>query len=388
MEAKLDKKEICLILYDLSAAFDTVCPKVLAEKLRIYGFQDQAMSWIESYLSGRRQAVSMDGEVSEEIDVTLGTPKGSRLSPLLFLILMSDLNLHVDESSLTNFADDTQSCIVCDSQEEMKKIAQKESTEVVSFFKGINLVNNATKATILYNSKGKSETITIENIGGATLTSKHSEKLLGLNMAASLTWDTHVNKLSLKLRQKLGMLKRIRHKVGRHKLQIIGEAIFTSKIRYGIALYGTPKFDFSSQEQSLDANVQKLQVIQNDYIRVICNLKRADHVVMKTVREKLRMMSVNQLNIYHVALEMFNIMVKSSAERLKKKFTLQENTSYSLRNRENGAVKVPAKPSKSYFSYNGPKLYNFLPEVIRKQKNPNIFKGLLKKWIWDNIPSV
>ena len=27
MEAKLDKKEICLVLYDLSAAFDTVCPK-------------------------------------------------------------------------------------------------------------------------------------------------------------------------------------------------------------------------------------------------------------------------------------------------------------------------------------------------------------------------
>ena len=40
----------------------------------------------------------------------------------------------------------------------------------------------------------------------------------------------------------------------------------------------------------------------------------ADHVVMKTAREKLRIMSVNQLNIYHVALEMFNIMVKSSAE--------------------------------------------------------------------------
>ena len=92
---------------------------------------------------------------------------------------------------------------------------------------------------------------------------------------------------------------------------------------------------------------------------------RADHVVMKTAREKLRMMSVNQLNIYQVALEMFNIMVKSSAERVQKKFTLQENSSYSLRNRENGTVKVPEKPSKLYFSYTGPKLFNFLPEEIR-----------------------
>ena len=106
------------------------------------------------------------------------------------------------------------------------------------------------------------------------------------------------------------------------------------------------------------------------------------------MREKFRMMSVNQLNIYHVALEMFNIMVKSSAERVKKKFTLQENSSYSLRNRENGTVKVPAKPSKLYFSYTGPKLFNFLPEDIRKTTDPDTFKVLLKKWIWDNIPSV
>ena len=109
---------------------------------------------------------------------------------------------------------------------------------------------------------------------------------------------------------------------------------------------------------------------------------------MKTAREKLRMMSVNQLYIYHVALEMFNIMVKASAERVQKKFTLQENSSYSLRNRENGTVKVPAKPSKLYFSYTGPKLFNFVPEDIRKTTDPDTFKVLLKKWIWDKIPSV
>ena len=105
MEAKLDKKEICLILYDLSSAFDTVSPKVLIEKLKLYGFNSNAMSWISSYLNGRKQAVTINGEVSEQIELTLGTPQGSRLSPLLFLILMSDLNLHTDKSSLTNYAD-------------------------------------------------------------------------------------------------------------------------------------------------------------------------------------------------------------------------------------------------------------------------------------------
>ena len=146
MEAKLDKKEICLILYDLSSAFDTVCPKVLIEKLKLYGFNSNAMSWISSYLNGRKQAVTINGEVSEQIELTLGTPQGSRLSPLLFLILMSDLNLHTDKSSLTNYADDTQSCIISDTQEETIKIAQAESNSVVSFFKGVNLVNNPKKS--------------------------------------------------------------------------------------------------------------------------------------------------------------------------------------------------------------------------------------------------
>ena len=130
---------------------------------------------------------------------------------------MSDLNLHTEKSSLTNYADDTQSCIISNTQEEAIKVAQSESNAVVNFFKGVNLVNNPTKACVLYNSKGKSEEITIENIGGATLTSKTSEKLLGLNVAANLNWDIHIEKLCVKLKQRLGMLKRIKSKIGRPK---------------------------------------------------------------------------------------------------------------------------------------------------------------------------
>ena len=109
---------------------------------------------------------------------------------------------------------------------------------------------------------------------------------------------------------------------------------------------------------------------------------------MKSLREKMNIMSVNQMCVYHVALEMFNIVVNSSAERIKEKFTFQENPSYQLRNRNNGEVKVPVKPSKPYFSNSGPKLFNSLPEDIRKNKSPKSFKVQLKNWIWENIPSV
>ena len=42
-------------------------------------------------------------------------------------------------------------------------------------------------------------------------------------------------------------------------------------------------------------------------IRVIYGLKRKNHVNMKNVREKIKMMSVNQIAVYHT-LEAYNIM--------------------------------------------------------------------------------
>ena len=74
-------------------AFDTVKPQVLVDKLRIYGFDKLALDWIESYLTGRKQAVKIGEHTSQEVELTLGTPQGSRLSPLLFSIIFADLDL-------------------------------------------------------------------------------------------------------------------------------------------------------------------------------------------------------------------------------------------------------------------------------------------------------
>ena len=184
------------------------------------------------------------------------------------------------------------------------------------------------------------------------------------------------------------MLKRIRQKIAPCKVRIVADSLFNSKIRYGLAVYGTPKFDFQSDDP-IDNGIQKLQVLQNQMIRVICNHRRSDHIVMKKERERLKMMSVNQLAVYHVGIEMFNVITKHSAETIREKIILQENPRYQLRNRDSGKVKVPDRPNKSCigFSYTGPKLWNFLSEEIRLTTNTSQFKAQLKSWIWENIPS-
>jgi transcription initiation factor IIE alpha subunit len=297
------------------------------------------------------------------------------------------LDLWTRDSLITNFADDTQSVIVKDEKAEAVEIAKKEANSVIGFFENNNFVNNADKAAILYNSGGKGDSITIEGIGGEKITSTDSEKLLGLHINSSFEWNTHIEKLVIELKKRMGLLKRIKQRVPKEKLIIIAEAIFNSKIRYGIAAYLIPIFEREEvKTEKLSPHAKELQVVQNSMVRVIQGLKRANHVNMKKERDKLKMLSVNQMAVYHTVMEAYNITNKNASDQLQKKLNIHEGK-HSERSAANNELYVPEKPRKKCtgFSYIGPKLYNMIPKNIKEAKTTDDFKTKLKGWIWKNI---
>ena len=85
----------------------------------------------------------------------------------------------------------------------MIRTTKQESSEVIRFFQGNNLVNNPDKLALIYNSKGKASTITFEDIGGQEVTSKKSDKLLGVQISANLDWTTHTDLLCSKFKQRM-----------------------------------------------------------------------------------------------------------------------------------------------------------------------------------------
>ena len=201
LEAKEMKKDILLLMYDLSSAFDCVSHKLLLAKLKIYGFNDNSMKWIKSFLEQRKQMVTVAGKLSSGQEINIGTPQGSRLSPLLFICMMADMDLYTKEK-LVNFADDTQSLVINDTLEEALENSTIEANNVINFFSSNNLVINPEKTAVLCNDRGKGINTTVQNVGGQSINSTYSEKLLGLHINSDLEWKTHVDKLSVELKKK------------------------------------------------------------------------------------------------------------------------------------------------------------------------------------------
>ena len=100
-----DDKIVCGVFIDLQK--DTVNHEILLEKLKHYGIRSKQNDWFRSFLTNRKQYVSMEGFFSQTKIVKCGVPQASTLGPLLFLIYINNLANALEKSIVHHFADDT-----------------------------------------------------------------------------------------------------------------------------------------------------------------------------------------------------------------------------------------------------------------------------------------
>ena len=67
-----------ILLWDLSAVFDTLSADILCAKLKIYGFNDRSCNWFNSFLTGRSKQVKIGRTLSSKRSLESGVPNNIR----------------------------------------------------------------------------------------------------------------------------------------------------------------------------------------------------------------------------------------------------------------------------------------------------------------------
>ena len=194
-------QNVDVIYLDFSKAFDKVDHQIILEKLRLMGVKGKLLLWIKSFLLNRTQRVMVNGFLSEPANVISGVPQGSVLGPLLFLILISDIDKDVLQSFLSSFADDTRIGLSITSEEDAIQL-QEDLKKVYLWAQQNNMSFNENKFELLrYGLNQQIKTVTkYYGPDGSNIPEKTHVKDLDVQMRNSATFSEHINKVCEKAR--------------------------------------------------------------------------------------------------------------------------------------------------------------------------------------------
>ena len=104
-KAKTSKKTTALLLIDIEKAFDAVWHNGLLKKLHSQNIPPDLLRIVASFLRDRTIQVRTGTTLSEKVHLLAGTPQGSILSPLLFILYVNDIPT-MPPCQCTQYADD------------------------------------------------------------------------------------------------------------------------------------------------------------------------------------------------------------------------------------------------------------------------------------------
>ena len=263
-----------VVYLDFAKAFDKVDHNILLKKAQKLGIQGPVLKWIQKFLDKRTQSVIVNGRISAPQPVISGVPQGSVLGPLLFLILISDIDKDTRHSMVASFADETRVTKGIKAEEDAVNL-QEDLFNIYQWSIQNNMQFNSIKFDLMRYGKDddlKSSTAYISP-EWELIEQKQNVKDLGITMSDDCSFKTHINNIIQSGKNMASWI--LRTFLTRDQTTML--TLFTSLVRpileYSSVLWGPiGKGDIQRIEEIQQSFIRKIKGINRQYSQALKDL--------------------------------------------------------------------------------------------------------------------
>ena len=359
-----------MIYLDFSKAFDKLDFAITLQKVHDIGITGKLHNWVRSFLTGRRQCVTVQGCHSAWMPVTSGVPQGSVIGPLLFIIMLNDIDINIQTSIVSSFADDTRVMKGVRDADDISNL-QSDLNLIYAWADNNNAMFNHEKFECLrYGPDENLKTSTsYQSNSGTDIKTCYSVRDLGVTMTPDACFSEQISNVCASASLKCGWILRTFRT--RECLPML--TLWRSLVQ--------PLLDYCSQLWSPTAlgQIQKIEKVQASFLKKIIGMSQHDYWDQL---KALRLCSQERRRERYMIIYTWKIL-----EEIVPNFGIT-----AVVNSRNGrycsvpAIRSAASQRTQTIRFNsmgvrGPRLFNSLPRQVRNITNCSVgsFKAALDK---------
>ncbi|CAF3782533.1 unnamed protein product [Rotaria magnacalcarata] len=280
------RRHSAVILFDIKAAFDSVCHDGLIYKLNDLRLPKYIINYLTSFLKDRTASIEIENVLSRQFNLKSGTPQRSPLSPLLYIIYtaasINEISTHTEHGL---FADDTELWTSVNTMTSLSFRLQHSVDAFETWCKSWKLKLQTTKTEMIHftiHPRKKYKHSVEVKVDNTIIKPLYHTRYLGVIIDKQLNWRRHLDHIKTRIAPRIGLLRYLsRTAYEPNSMTMIN--IFKSIAR-SIIIYGHPVL------LTADQNVwNRIQIIQNkalgaalglpiytsvDYIHKISNIPK------------------------------------------------------------------------------------------------------------------
>ena len=347
------------IYLDFAKAFDKVDHNILCQKIRRLGITGKVGRWIREFLTGRYQQVSANGALSDPAPVISGVPQGTVLGPILFIIMIDDLDCELIHSVASKYADDTRVTAIISKPDDAANFQTELQNKIYPWGPANNMLLNGEKFEHLHVGKNLDQLkSSYLDPAGNIIEEKEQIKDLGVIISNDLTWSKQIKEVVSKARIMTGWVLRTFATRDRDPMVTMWNTQVRSTLDYCSPLWSPDPKDLG--------NIDLLENTQRSFTRSINGMEGLDYT--QRLR-KLHMYSVQRRHERYKIIYIYKI-----KEGLVPNVSDTHGLQFHPNERHGCVCKVPkfplynnkaVKARNRSFALTASQLWNSLPKFIR-----------------------